>query len=35
MVNDIGAELAALNQMSTGDLAERYAEMPGQSCGQT
>jgi len=30
MMDDIAAEIAALDQMSTGDLAERYAELHGQ-----
>jgi len=31
-MNDIAAEIAALDQMVTGDLAERYAELHGQPC---
>jgi len=31
-MSDIAAELAALDEMSTGDLAERYAELHGQPC---
>ena len=31
-MNDIAAEIAALDQMATGDLAERYAELHGQPC---
>jgi hypothetical protein len=29
---DIGNEIAALDRMSTGDLAERYKELHGQPC---
>jgi hypothetical protein len=32
MMDDIAAEIAALDQMSTGDLAERYAELHGRPC---
>jgi hypothetical protein len=32
MMDDIATEIAALDQMSTGDLAERYAELHGQPC---
>ena len=31
-MHDIAAEFAALEQMSTGDLAGRYAELHGQPC---
>lgn len=31
-MSDIAAELAALDRLSTGDLAERYAELHGQPC---
>ena len=31
-MQDIAAELAALDQMNTGELAERYAELHGQPC---
>ena len=31
-MHEIAAEFAALDQMSTGDLAERYAELHGQPC---
>lgn len=31
-MSDIAAELAALDKMSTGELAERYAELHGQPC---
>ena len=32
MMHDIAAEIAALDRLSTGDLAERYAELHGQPC---
>jgi hypothetical protein len=32
MMDDIATEIAALDQMSTGDLTERYAELHGQPC---
>jgi hypothetical protein len=32
MMRDIAAEIAALDQISTGNLAERYAELHGQPC---
>jgi len=31
-MDDIAAEIAALDRLSTGDLAERYAELHGQPC---
>ena len=31
-MNDIAAEFTALDRMSTGELAERYAELHGQPC---
>ncbi len=31
-MTDIAAEIAALDRMTTGDLAERYAELHGQPC---
>ena len=31
-MTDIATELAALDRMTTGDLAERYAELHGQPC---
>ncbi len=31
-MHDIATEIAALDQMTTGDLAERYAELHGQPC---
>jgi hypothetical protein len=31
-MDDIATEIAALDQISTGDLAERYAELHGQPC---
>ena len=31
-MNDIAAEIAALGQMTTGELAERYTELHGQPC---
>ena len=31
-MNDLATELAALDQMTTGDLAERYRELHGQPC---
>ena len=31
-MNDVATELVALDRMSTGDLAERYAELHGQPC---
>jgi len=31
-MRDIAAEIAALDRMATGDLAERYAELHGQPC---
>lgn len=31
-MQDIAAEIAALNQMTTGDLAKYYAELHGQPC---
>lgn len=31
-MSDIAVELAALDEMSTGDLAERYAALHGQPC---
>jgi hypothetical protein len=31
-MDDIAAEIAALDRMTTGDLAERYAELHGQPC---
>jgi hypothetical protein len=32
MMDDIATEITALDRMSTGDLAERYAELHGQPC---
>jgi hypothetical protein len=32
MMNDIASEITALDQVSTGDLAERCAELHGQPC---
>jgi len=32
MMHDIAAELAVLDRLSTGDLAERYADLHGQPC---
>ncbi len=31
-MHDIAAEIAALDRLSTGDLAERYTELHGQPC---
>ena len=31
-MHEIAAEIAALDRLSTGDLAERYAELHGQPC---
>ena len=31
-MSDIATEMAALDRMTTGDLAERYAELHGQPC---
>ncbi len=31
-MTDIAAEIAALDRMTTGDMAERYAELHGQPC---
>ncbi len=31
-MHDLATELAALDRMTTGDLAERYAELHGQPC---
>ncbi len=34
-MHNIAAELATLDRLSTGDLAERYAELHGQPCSRT
>ena len=31
-MQDVTTELAALDQMTTGDLAERYKDLHGQPC---
>ena len=31
-MNDIATKITALDRMTTGDLAERYAELHGQPC---
>ena len=31
-MNDIATEIAALDELATGELAERYAELHGQPC---
>jgi hypothetical protein len=31
-MNEIATQIAALGQMTTGELAKRYAQLHGQSC---